>query len=101
MHIFCRLTPLDIKVTMGQFDRCFPDVSSTNMSVERIIVHPDFSPGNRAHDLALLKFSTPVKIERRVSPICLATPSKFYFTQLRSDFLIYYKTYPPHSSNTK
>ncbi|KAJ8984900.1 hypothetical protein NQ317_002740 [Molorchus minor] len=27
------LTPLDIKVTVGQFDRCFPDVSSMNMSI--------------------------------------------------------------------
>ncbi|XP_023310641.1 vitamin K-dependent protein C-like [Anoplophora glabripennis] len=76
------LTPLDIKVTIGQFDRCFPDVSSTNMSVEKIVVHPDFSPADRAHDIALLKFSTPVKIERRVSPICLATPNTKYLGQV-------------------
>lgn len=63
---------------MGQFDKCFPDVSSMNTSVDKIIVHPDFSPGNRANDIALIKLSTPLNIERRVSPICLAVPSKYF-----------------------
>nr|CAH7752889.1 unnamed protein product [Callosobruchus chinensis] len=80
------LTPLDVKVTVGQFDRCVPDVSSTNSSVEKIILHPDFSPENRAHDLALIKLSTPVKIERRVSPICLASPNTRYLGQVATVF---------------
>ncbi|KAJ8965612.1 hypothetical protein NQ314_004003 [Rhamnusium bicolor] len=81
-----KLTPLDIKVTIGQFDRCFPDVSSVNMSVEKIILHPDFNPGNRAHDMALLKLSSPVNIERRVSPICLAVPNTLYLGQVATVF---------------
>lgn len=68
---------MDIKITIGQFDKCFPDVTSLNASVEKIIVHPDFSPGNRANNIALVKMSTPLKIEKRVSPICLSVPSKY------------------------
>ncbi|CAH2012041.1 unnamed protein product [Acanthoscelides obtectus] len=80
------LTPLDIKVTLGQFDRCVPDTSSTNTSVEKIILHPDFSPENRAHDIALIKLSTLVKIERRISPVCLASPNTRYQGQVATVF---------------
>nr|XP_023018862.1 vitamin K-dependent protein C-like [Leptinotarsa decemlineata] len=53
-----------------------------NLSINRIIIHPDFSPGNRAHDIALLELSNPVRFERRISPICLATPNTRYLGQV-------------------
>ncbi|KAJ8961460.1 hypothetical protein NQ318_014708, partial [Aromia moschata] len=58
------LTPLDIKITVGQFD----------------------SPGNRAHDIALIKLSTPINIERRISPICLSIPNTQYLGQVATTF---------------
>ncbi|RZC33799.1 trypsin-1 [Asbolus verrucosus] len=76
------LTPYDVKVTLGQFDRCSFDVSSMNVSVDKIIIHPDFSPENKANDLALLKLSNPVIFERRISPICLSVPGHNYLGQV-------------------
>ncbi|XP_030762167.1 vitamin K-dependent protein C-like isoform X2 [Sitophilus oryzae] len=76
------LTPLDLKVTLGQYDKCFPDTSSMNVSVEKIVLHPDFSETTRAHDLALIKFNGQVNFERRIQPICLPTPSIRYLGQV-------------------
>ncbi|XP_017770581.1 PREDICTED: serine protease 27-like [Nicrophorus vespilloides] len=76
------LTPYDLKVTLGQFDRCFPDVSSQNVSVDAIKLHPDFSPGNRAHDLALVKLSSPINFDRKINPICIALPGAKYVGQV-------------------
>lgn len=70
------LTPYEIKVALGHFDRCFSETSSTNISVSKIIIHPDFSPKNRAHDIALIQLTRPIPIERRIAPVCLAFPGK-------------------------
>lgn len=74
MLYICRFTPYDIKVTLGHYDLCFPDISSINISVESVFIHPDFNPGNRAHDLALLRLANIASLERRIRPICLPTP---------------------------
>lgn len=71
------LTPYDVKVTLGQYDRCFPDTSSTNVSTERIITHPDYNAARGLHNIALVRLSSSVTFERRISPICLSYPSKF------------------------
>ncbi|XP_044761683.1 serine protease 7-like [Coccinella septempunctata] len=76
------LTPYDIKITFGQFDKCFPDVSSNNVSVEKILIHPDFNPSNRAHDIALVKTTGTIIFERRISPICLGFPDTKYVGQV-------------------
>ncbi|XP_045479041.1 serine protease 7-like [Harmonia axyridis] len=76
------LTPYDIKITFGQYDRCFPDVSSTNVSVEKILIHPDFNPSSRAHNIALIKTTGPILFERRISPICLGFPGTKYLGQV-------------------
>lgn len=76
------LTPYDVKVTLGQFDRCFPDVTSQNVSVSAILLHPDFSPGNRAYDIALVRLNTPVQYEKRMRPICLSFPGHKYTGQV-------------------
>lgn len=69
-----------MKVTLGAFDRCFPDQKSTNVSVDKIIVNPAFSPGNRANDLALIRLSSTVVFEQSISPICLSAPGKYFLT---------------------
>ena len=71
-----------MKVTLGTYNKCIPDVSSANVSVSDIIIHPDFSAENHANDIALLKLSTPVVFERRISPICLSIPSYNYLGQV-------------------
>ncbi|KAK5650382.1 hypothetical protein RI129_001411 [Pyrocoelia pectoralis] len=76
------MTPFDIKVTLGQIDRCIPDISSLNVSVESIYRHKEFNPGTGMHDIALLKLSSPVSFEKRISPICLSTPQSSYVGQV-------------------
>lgn len=79
-------TPYGLKITIGHYDRCLPDRSSLNVSVDRIIIHPEFSERTRAHDLALIRLSTPITFEKGVSPICLATPSTQYLGQVATLF---------------
>ncbi|GLV32014.1 uncharacterized protein CBL_07773 [Carabus blaptoides fortunei] len=76
------LTAYNIKVTLGQHDSCLPDISSTNVSVESIKLHPDFNPATRTHDLALIKLSNILSLERRIKPICLPTPGTNYRGQV-------------------
>ncbi|XP_057667240.1 haptoglobin-related protein-like [Diorhabda carinulata] len=75
-------TPLQVKIIVGQIDRCFPDITSSTMSVDRIVIHPDYNPASKAHDIALLRLSTPVVIDRRVSPICLPSTNYEYTSQV-------------------
>ena len=44
------------------------------MSVEIVIMHPEFNIESRAHDLALIRLSRPTKFEKRIAPICLPNP---------------------------
>ncbi|KAG5896146.1 hypothetical protein JTB14_015849 [Gonioctena quinquepunctata] len=81
-NVVIGITPPDMKVTVGLFDRCFADVSSMNLSVDQITIHPDFSKGNGAHDIALIKLAIPLRYERRISPICLATPNMSHLGQV-------------------
>lgn len=87
------VTPFDVKVTTGLYDRCHADVSSTKHSTERLIVHPDYQPGKGTHNLALIKLSAPVVFERRLLPICLPYPSskrfgeKFFTNTYKTGFL--------------
>jgi hypothetical protein len=71
-----------VKVTVGQFDKCTSDSSSTNVSVDNILIHPDFSAENKANDIALVKLSSPVLFDRRVAPICLSAPGGVFSSDL-------------------
>ncbi|XP_020707654.1 vitamin K-dependent protein C [Athalia rosae] len=75
-------TAPEIKVSLGEYDRCHLDISSTNVSVETVIPYPEFNPESRAHDLALLRLSQPTKFERRISPVCLPNPGSTYLGQV-------------------
>lgn len=80
-----------MKVTLGQFDRCFPDVTSQNVSVSAILLHPDFSPGNRAYDIALVRLNTPVQYEKRMRPICLSFPGDNHTLTVTCTFTAFYR----------
>lgn len=64
------------------YDNCYPDVTSTTISVSSIIIHPEFQYISRQNDLAILRLSTIVPYHRRVSPICLPTPGAKYSHQV-------------------
>lgn len=72
-----RATAHEIKVSLGEYDRCTLDISSVNNSVESVILHPEFNPESNTHDLALIRLSRPIKFEKRISPICLPNPGSF------------------------
>jgi len=72
-----RVTAHELKVSLGEYDRCTFDVSSVNNSVESVILHPEFNPELNTHDLALIRLSRPTKFEKRISPICLPNPGFF------------------------
>ncbi|XP_078036657.1 chymotrypsinogen A [Augochlora pura] len=76
------VTPAEVKVSLGEYDRCSLDVSSATISVESVFLYPEYNPDSRAHDLALIKLSQPIKFERRISPICLPNPGSTYLGQV-------------------
>ncbi|KYQ53177.1 Ovochymase-2, partial [Trachymyrmex zeteki] len=75
-------TAHEIKASLGEYDRCNLDISSVNISVESITLHPEFNPESSTHDLALIRLSRPTKIEKRISPICLPNPGSTYLGQV-------------------
>ncbi|XP_015606006.1 phenoloxidase-activating factor 3 [Cephus cinctus] len=75
-------TAPEIKVSLGEYDRCNLDISSVNISAETVILHPEFNPESRAKDLALIRLTRPIKFERRISPVCLPNPGSTYLGQV-------------------
>lgn len=45
-------------------------------------MYPEFIGETRAHDLALIRLSRPIKFEKRVSPVCLPNPGSTYLGQV-------------------
>ncbi|CAL7940151.1 unnamed protein product [Xylocopa violacea] len=72
----------EIKVSLGEYDRCNLDVSSIIFSVESLILHPEYNSESHAHNLALVKLSQPIKFDRRILPICLPNPGSTYLGQV-------------------
>lgn len=81
VNIICSVTAAEVKVSLGEYDLCNLDVSSSTISVESLILYPEYNIESHAHNLALIKLSQTVKFERRLSPICLPNPG-MYFTYL-------------------
>ncbi|XP_043280113.1 phenoloxidase-activating factor 3-like [Venturia canescens] len=79
-------TAPEIKVSLGEYDRCNIDISSINSSVETVTMYPEFNPDSHAHDLALVRLSRPIKFEKRISPVCLPNPGSSYLGQVGTVF---------------
>ncbi|KAL6262147.1 hypothetical protein P5V15_007244 [Pogonomyrmex californicus] len=84
-------TAHEIKISLGEHDRCTLDISSVNVSVEAVTLHPEFNPESDAHDLALIRLSRPTKFEKRISPVCLPNPGSTYLGQVGT--LVGWSTY--------
>lgn len=76
-NIIRSVTAAEVKVSLGEYDRCNLDVSSSTISVESLILYPEYNIESHAHNLALIKLSQTVKFERRLSPICLPNPGTY------------------------
>lgn len=77
VNIICSVTAAEVKVSLGEYDLCNLDVSSSTISVESLILYPEYNIESHAHNLALIKLSQTVKFERRLSPICLPNPGMY------------------------
>lgn len=62
---------LDSPVDCSEADNCAD--APINMAIERIIVHEDYNPQNKAqyNDIALIRFTRDVQFSSFVSPVCL------------------------------
>jgi hypothetical protein len=79
---FSRLTPSQVKVTLGAYDRCQLDTTSVNDSISNIIVLPNYDARTGSHDIALLKLTNPVTFNDNIKPVCLPQASKMYLLLL-------------------
>ncbi|XP_017770582.1 PREDICTED: proclotting enzyme-like, partial [Nicrophorus vespilloides] len=61
----------NLKVVLGQHDRCIPNSDTVQFSLAEIIVHGDFDPRDFRHDVALLRLNMRVTNNKIISPICL------------------------------
>lgn len=77
-NIICSVTAAEVKVSLGEYDRCNLDVSSSTISVESLTLYPEYNVESHAHNLALIKLSQAVKFERRLTPICLPNPGMYF-----------------------
>jgi hypothetical protein len=71
-----RLTPYQVKVTLGAYDRCRMDITSVNDSISSITVLPNYDVRRQDHDIALLKLTNPVTFSQNINPVCLPDASK-------------------------
>ncbi|KDR09770.1 Prostasin [Zootermopsis nevadensis] len=76
------LTPYQVKVTLGAYDRCRVDISSVNDSVSNIIVLPNYDARRGDHDIALLELTNPVTFNQNINPICLPDANAKYLGQV-------------------
>lgn len=65
---------------MGEFD-----VSNQNepypyveRRVKNVVSHPSFDPKTFEYDLALMRFTEPIKFERNVIPVCIPSGNDSY-----------------------
>lgn len=50
--------------------------------VKHIVSHPSFDPKTFEYDLALLRFSEPVKYQRNIVPVCVPAGNDSYVDRL-------------------
>ncbi|XP_060109869.1 chymotrypsin-like protease CTRL-1 [Heteronotia binoei] len=72
----CNLSPSLHVVVLGEYDR---SSSAEPVQVKRIskaITHPSWDSRTLNNDITLLKLSSPVQLNSRVSPVCLASATE-------------------------
>ncbi|GFG32018.1 hypothetical protein Cfor_08536, partial [Coptotermes formosanus] len=76
------LSPYQVKVTLGVYDRCRMDISSVNDSISSISVLPNYDARTGNHDIALLKLTNPVTFNDNIKPVCLPQANSRYLGQV-------------------
>lgn len=77
-----------LKVVLGEHDRCRADRRTTRFSIERILTHPAYRHEDYHADLALLRLSMRLTFSRTVRPICLPAPGEsFAFSVQPNNYL--------------
>lgn len=66
----------DIKVLLGEHDRCRQDRVTTMFSVDKMIVHPAYRHADFFADIMLLRLSMKITFNKVVRPICLPQQGK-------------------------
>ncbi|XP_015606009.1 clotting factor B isoform X1 [Cephus cinctus] len=61
----------EMKVVLGEHDRCNGDLKTVVFSVEKLIPHPDYHSGTNYADIMLLKLNMRVTFNEYIRPICL------------------------------
>ena len=61
-----------LSLYLGQHKLNFTDTYEQERAIEKLIIHPGFSPSRvYDYDVALVKLQSPVKYNTRVQPVCL------------------------------
>lgn len=50
--------------------------------VKSVVSHPSFDPKTFEYDLALLRFSEPIKYERNIIPVCVPSGNDSYVDRM-------------------
>ncbi|XP_067626643.1 trypsin-1-like [Eurosta solidaginis] len=67
-----------VSVRLLSHNRTDGRVSTIDRQLDTIIVHEDYSSRNIDNDIALLRFTKPVKLSEPLKPVCLAEAGKTY-----------------------
>ncbi|XP_063986817.1 ovochymase-2-like isoform X2 [Diachasmimorpha longicaudata] len=73
----------ELKVVVGEYDRCRFDTRTVIFSVERTIKHPAYNSDNNYADLMLMRLNMRVTFNEFVRPICLPPFEPFVRTRKR------------------
>jgi len=64
-------TPSNFQVRVGEHNRTVVEGSEVDVTVRKIMRHPDYSRWTLNNDIAMLKLEKPVKLNKYVQPACL------------------------------
>jgi len=73
-HCVYKRTVSKLLVVLGDHDNTQPEEGEVARGVDRVLLHPKYSPSTLANDLALLRLDLPVTFSRYILPICLPSP---------------------------
>ncbi|XP_065332837.1 trypsin-1-like [Cloeon dipterum] len=72
------MTVEDLKVILGEHDRCLQDKVTGIFSVDKVLKHPSFRHTDFFADIMLLRLSMRISFNRVIRPICLPPPGSSY-----------------------